>query len=61
MLLRTILTLISRTPEEYLHELIVIDDGSEDGEPDADIFSLIYSTPSARHSQSACWRVSNGT
>ncbi|XP_017865428.1 PREDICTED: putative polypeptide N-acetylgalactosaminyltransferase 13 [Drosophila arizonae] len=30
MLLRTILTLISRTPEEYLHELIVIDDGSED-------------------------------
>lgn len=33
MLLRTILTLISRTPEEYLHELIVIDDGSEDGKP----------------------------
>lgn len=32
MLLRTILTLISRTPQEYLHELIVIDDGSEDGE-----------------------------
>ncbi|XP_023166003.2 putative polypeptide N-acetylgalactosaminyltransferase 13 isoform X1 [Drosophila hydei] len=30
MLLRTILTLISRTPQEYLHELIVIDDGSED-------------------------------
>lgn len=33
MLLRTILTLISRTPEAYLHELIIIDDCSGDGEP----------------------------
>jgi len=31
ILLRTILTLISRTPADYLHELIIIDDCSEDG------------------------------
>ncbi|XP_032292215.1 putative polypeptide N-acetylgalactosaminyltransferase 13 isoform X3 [Drosophila virilis] len=30
MLLRTILTLVSRTPEDYLHELIIIDDCSGD-------------------------------
>ncbi|EDV90487.1 GH14160 [Drosophila grimshawi] len=30
MLLRTILTLINRTSEDYLHELIIIDDCSED-------------------------------
>ncbi|XP_022213602.1 putative polypeptide N-acetylgalactosaminyltransferase 13 isoform X2 [Drosophila obscura] len=30
MLLRTIISLISRTPEDYLHELILIDDASQD-------------------------------
>ncbi|XP_016982143.1 putative polypeptide N-acetylgalactosaminyltransferase 13 isoform X2 [Drosophila rhopaloa] len=30
MLLRTIVSLLSRTPKEYLHELIIVDDGSED-------------------------------
>ncbi|KAH8294953.1 hypothetical protein KR018_004724, partial [Drosophila ironensis] len=30
MLLRTIVCLLRRTPEEYLHELIVVDDGSRD-------------------------------
>lgn len=33
VLLRTILTLISRTYVDYLHELIVIDDCSDDGKP----------------------------
>jgi len=31
MLLRTIVSLLRRTPEEYLHELILVDDGSQDG------------------------------
>nr|XP_044251613.1 putative polypeptide N-acetylgalactosaminyltransferase 13 [Drosophila takahashii] len=30
MLLRTIVSLLRRTPEEYLHELILVDDGSQD-------------------------------
>ncbi|XP_017083080.1 putative polypeptide N-acetylgalactosaminyltransferase 13 [Drosophila eugracilis] len=30
MLLRTIVSLLIRTPEDYLHELIILDDGSED-------------------------------
>ncbi|XP_032312284.1 putative polypeptide N-acetylgalactosaminyltransferase 13 isoform X2 [Drosophila ananassae] len=30
MLLRTIVSLIRRTPEEYLHELIIVDDKSQD-------------------------------
>ncbi|XP_002137039.2 putative polypeptide N-acetylgalactosaminyltransferase 13 [Drosophila pseudoobscura] len=30
MLLRTIISLVSRTPEDYLHELILIDDASQD-------------------------------
>ncbi|KAH8363434.1 hypothetical protein KR084_010174 [Drosophila pseudotakahashii] len=30
MLLRTVVSLLRRTPEEYLHELILVDDGSQD-------------------------------
>lgn len=33
VLLRTIVTLIRRTSLDYLHELIVIDDCSDDGRP----------------------------
>jgi len=34
MLLRTIVSLLSRSPEDYLHELILVDDGSQrDGRP----------------------------
>ncbi|KAH8420919.1 hypothetical protein KR222_009465, partial [Zaprionus bogoriensis] len=44
VLLRTILTLISRTPEDYLHELIIIDDCSKDAELLESLHELISVT-----------------
>ncbi|BFF92386.1 putative polypeptide N-acetylgalactosaminyltransferase 13 [Drosophila madeirensis] len=55
MLLRTIISLISRTPEDYLHELILIDDASRDVSLIEDLKELMVKMYATRSRLTLCF------